>query len=72
LSLRKQADTRGESDDIKGDPASNAVKFESVGETGPGDEADMPPLKKPREVPLDEYDAVLDTDKTFDDVDVDF
>jgi hypothetical protein len=70
--LRKQTGARSESDDSKGDLASNVVKFENVGETGPVDEADMPPLKKPREVPLDEYDAVLDVDKTFDDVNIDF
>jgi len=72
LSLRKPADARGESDDNKGDRASNVVKLEGVGGTGPVDEVDMPPLKKPRAVPLDEYDAVLDVDKTFDDVNVDY
>ena len=69
LSLRK-INARGESDDSKGegDPAPNVIKFESTGEAGTIDEeVDMQPLKKPRRMLLDEYDAVLDADIAFDD-----
>ena len=74
LSLRK-INARGKSDDSKGDPAPNVIEFESTGEIGSLrtiDEVDMQPLKKPRRMLLDEYDAALDADIAFDDAIADF
>ncbi|TFK43459.1 hypothetical protein BDQ12DRAFT_731481 [Crucibulum laeve] len=51
---------------------STAVKVENVDEVANGVETDEPERKKARGMTLEEYEAALDEDTTFNDVDLDF
>jgi len=53
------------------------VKVENAGELGLGtpdisDRQESPDRKKPRSLSLEEYEAALDQDTTFNDIDLDF
>lgn len=71
LALRKPASSGVSDTAAKSEAVDAIVKFEDADKVGVDDEDTSPERKKPRGMTLEEYEAALDEDTTFDDVNLD-